>query len=104
MTTSYVSSPKFSVISLCEEVVDAKSVSFYSLKSPTGNQLLWLLAILLGGLTLIFTQFAIQVSSFEGLFPLALSSIASGLLGYVVLKLILKKQELPPWGVFFLFL
>ncbi|MGK7945885.1 MAG: phospho-N-acetylmuramoyl-pentapeptide-transferase [Microcystaceae cyanobacterium] len=65
--------------------MDAKSLPSQSPKSPTGTQLLWLLTILLGGMTLGLNQLFSEISPFQWLFPLALTSLVSGLLGYWVI-------------------
>jgi phospho-N-acetylmuramoyl-pentapeptide-transferase len=65
--------------------VNAKSLFSQSEKFPTGIQLLWLLTVLVGGITLGFNQLLSEVPPFQGLFPLALASLVSSLLGYWVI-------------------
>ncbi|MGK7930346.1 MAG: phospho-N-acetylmuramoyl-pentapeptide-transferase [Microcystaceae cyanobacterium] len=66
-------------------MVDTKSLSSQSRKFPTGTQLFWLLTVLLGGITVGLNQLFWEISPFQWLFPLALTSLASGLLGYWVI-------------------
>ncbi|MEA5533758.1 phospho-N-acetylmuramoyl-pentapeptide-transferase [Crocosphaera sp. XPORK-15E] len=70
--------------------MDAKFSPSISLKKPSGNSLLILLTLLLSFLILGFAQLSGQFNHFSRLllFPLGVSSAASGLFGYFIVPLL----------------